>query len=296
MNPATPRYAPFVAAAMGVALFSVMDAVMKRASIASGAYNALYFRSLIGSVLAVATWRAMGGGRLPGRAALRLHALRSAVVSIMALLFFWGLVRVPMAEAIALSFIAPLIALYLAALVLGETIERRAIAASLLGVAGVVVIAAQRFSGPRPDADTLLGIAAVLGSAVLYAWNLILQRQQALLAAPAEVAAFQNVFVALFLSLAAPWLAVVPAAAAFVDISAGAVMSITALMLLSWSYARAETQALVPIEYSAFVWAALVGWAMFGEALTLATLAGAALIVLGCWIAARTPTEQTALG
>ena len=60
----------------------------------------------------------------------------------MALTFFWGLARVPMAQAIALAFVAPLIALYLAAVILKETIERRAILASLLGFAGVLVILA----------------------------------------------------------------------------------------------------------------------------------------------------------
>ena len=36
----------------------------------------------------------------------------------MAILFFWGLARVPLAQGVALAFVAPLIALYLAALLL----------------------------------------------------------------------------------------------------------------------------------------------------------------------------------
>ena len=99
-------------------------------------------------------------------------------------LFFWGLVRVPLAEAIALSFIAPLIALYLAAVLLGEKIQRTAIAASLLGFGGVLVIAAARLAEGTLNAQSGWGIAAILVSAVLYAWNLILQRQQAQLASP----------------------------------------------------------------------------------------------------------------
>jgi S-adenosylmethionine uptake transporter len=60
-----------------------------------------------------------------------------------------------------------------------------------------------------------------------------------------------------------------------------------ALLLLSWSYARAEAQALVATEYTGFLWAALFGWWMFAEPVGPATLFGAALIVLGCWIATR---------
>ena len=52
-------------------------------------------------------------------------------------------------------------------------------------------------------------------------------------------------------------------------------------------------------ELKAFVWAALFGWLVFAEPVTLETLAGVVLIVIGCWIAARKAapahTEQTTL-
>ena len=87
------RLMPLLAALLGVALFSVMDAAMKRASIAGGVYNPLLFRNVIGAALMWPLWR-LSGGRWPGRANLKVHLLRSAVVAGMAGLFFWGLVRV----------------------------------------------------------------------------------------------------------------------------------------------------------------------------------------------------------
>jgi S-adenosylmethionine uptake transporter len=66
-------------------------------------------------------------------------------------------------------------------------------------------------------------------------------------------------------------------------------------MLIAWGYAREETQVLLPLEYSAFIWAALLGWLMFAEALTWPTVGGAVLIVAGCLMATRKHTEQTAL-
>src|SRR3546814_1589805 len=65
----------------------------------------------------------------------------------MALGFFWALARLPMAEAIALAFVAPLLALYMAAIFLGERIGRRSVAASLLGFMGVLVIVAGKLGG-----------------------------------------------------------------------------------------------------------------------------------------------------
>ncbi|WP_310533924.1 DMT family transporter, partial [Novosphingobium sp.] len=243
-------------------------------------------------------WK-LGGGAWPERAALKLHALRGAISAVMAVTFFWALIRLPLAEAIALSFIAPLIALYLAAVLLGERIERRAIVGSLLGFGGVIVIGAGRLGAGGFSHDAVWGIGAVLVSAVLYAFNLIFQRKQAQLAGPQEVALFQMGFSGLFLTLAAPFLLILPGIQSTYAIAGSAALAAVSLMLLSWGYGRAEAQVLLPIEYTAFIWAALIGWLMFGEAVTLATLGGVALIVLGCWIAARTErtahTEQTAL-
>jgi S-adenosylmethionine uptake transporter len=285
---------PFLAACAGIAVFCVMDGFMKRASIAAGVYSALVLRNSSAALLMLPLWK-LSGGKLPTRAVLKVHLVRSAVVAGMAPLWFWGLVRLPMAEAIAVSFIAPLIALYLSAVLLGEKIRTSAIVASLLGFAGVVVIAAGRWSHSGIDQSALLGIAAVLASAVLYAWNLILQRQQAQLARPQEIALFQNLFVALLFLPFAPWLGHWPKGAVLLDVLGAAVTATMALLLLSWAYARAQAQALLPTEYTAFVWAMLLGWLWFGEALSGATLAGALLIVAGCWIAARKPASLTAL-
>ena len=288
------RFLPFLAAAAGIATFSLMDATMKSASLAAGVYSALLLRSACGALLMLPIWL-LADWQRPTLAALKVHWLRSAVVAAMALLFFWGLVRVPLAEAIALSFIAPLIALYLAAVLLGEKIQRRAIVASLLGFGGVLVIAGARLSEGTLNERSGWGIAAVLVSAVLYAWNLILQRQQAQLASPPEISFFQNLCVALILSLAAPWLLSWPGSGALQEIAIAAALAAAAVMLLSWGYARAEAQALLPVEYTGFIWAALFGWLMFGEEVTPATLAGVVLIVIGSWIAARKPTEMEPL-
>ncbi len=287
---------PFLAAALGIATFSAMDALMKSAATAAGVYNAMLLRSLIGAalVLPLWRWRTRRSGWPCGRA-LRLHLIRATVCAGMATSFFWGLVRIPMAEAIALSFIAPLIALYLAAVLLGEAVSRASVLASVLGLCGVVVIAAGRLNGDGFSGEAGWGVASILLSAMLYAWNLVLQREQAQLADPAEIAFFQNAIIALILATAAPWAFVMPAAPALADIAAGAVLAVASLMLLSWAYARAEAQALVPIEYSAFIWSAIIGRIVFDEAVTVATLTGVVLIVAACLIAARGRTEQTAL-
>lgn len=280
-----PLLVPVLVVLAGLASYSGMDAVMKALVIALGTFDAVFWRMLIGAGVAATLFVALRY-RWPARSVLRIHLIRGVVTAAMAFAFFWGLGRVPLAEGVALSFIAPLIALYLAALLLGERVGKTAIFASLLGIAGVIVILAGKMRGDFP-AEAQLGVAAILFAAVLYAWNLILQRQQALVAKPVEVASFQYGIVSLIYLPFAPFFATLPAPEYAPTIVAAALLGIVSMMAISWGYARAEAQHLVSLEYSAFLWAALFGWLFFDEAVTWATFAGTALIVSGCLIVAR---------
>jgi S-adenosylmethionine uptake transporter len=273
-------------AALAIALFSTMDAVMKGLALDLGAYNALLWRTMAGALLGGLAFFGRGL-KWPAPEVLRIHLLRGVLSSVMAVLFFWGLARVPMAQAIALAFIAPLIALYLAAVFLGEEIERRAIFASLLGFAGVLVILAGQ-AHARLGPDALRGSAAILGSACLYAGNIVLMRRQAQVAGPVEVAFFISAIMSLCFLFAAPFLASLPPAPHWPAIVGAALLAFVSLMIFAWAYARAEAQHLAPVEYSGLLWAAFFGFTVFGEPVRPFTLVGAAMIVAACLVAART--------
>lgn len=285
-----PRpFIPFMVAAAGIGTFSLMDVAMKDLALSIGTYNAVMWRNCLGALfmglLFIGTRQ-----KWPPAHILKIHLWRGMVASVMSISFFWSLTKLPFAEAIGLSFIAPVIALYLAAVMLGETIGREAIWASLAGLGGVVIIMAGRLNGQYTNGH-LWGAAAVLFSAVVFAYNLILARKQAQVAGPIEIAFFQNLFVAATLSFAAPWF-LQPIGAAHTPLIGGAaILSIISLLLLSWAYARAEAQILIPVEYTAFVWAALFGWLFFAEPVTVPVLLGTVLIVSGSLIAARAKPE-----
>jgi len=284
MNHASPPFA-FAVGVLGIALFSGMDALMKLLTLALSTYNALFWRFLAGVVIAGIVYFAMRPVK-PSRAAMRLHLIRGVVAAVMAFLFFWGLARVPMAQAIALSYIAPLLAQFLAAVLLKEKLSGTAIGASLVASAGVGVILIGQTQAKLGEA-AFLGALAILASAVCYAWNIILMRQQSLVAKPAEVTFYQTLVVVAVFALFAPWLAVVPPLSDAPMIVAAAVLAILSLGLLSWAYARAQANYLAPTEYTSIVWAAMFGWLIFGEHVSLYTVGGAALIVGGCLLAAR---------
>src|SRR3954453_20544338 len=140
-----------------------MDAVMKHLVLVIGIFAVSVWRSLANLIVSAMLYLPRRA-EWPSRNTLRVHVSRGVVVTVMAFLFFWGIGRVPLAQGIALTFIAPLIALLLAAAVLKEEIGRRSIVGSIAAFAGVVVIVigqAHANLGPQ----VLLGSAAILFSA-----------------------------------------------------------------------------------------------------------------------------------
>lgn len=282
-RPTAPLLA-FAMASLGIAIFSSMDAVMKGLVIALGTYSALFWRMLAGVAISAVPYAA-SKPRWPARHVLRIHVVRAIVTAAMAFLFFWGLGRIPMAQAIALSFIAPIIALFLAALILKERINRATMIATGLAIVGVLVILYGQ-SRARLGPEAFPGALAILASAVCYGWNIILMRQQSLVAAATEAAFFQSALVALIYLLAAPFLLTALPLEHVPAIVLAALLATASLFLLSWAYARAQASYLAPTEYTGFLWATFWGWVVFGERVSFFTVAGAALIVGGCILAA----------
>ena len=273
-------------ASLGVLFFSMLDAVMKAQALAMGAYSATFWRAAMGAVFASALYLPNRPQLATGRV-LRLHITRGVLTAFMMLFLFWSLTQLPLAQAIGLSFVAPIIALYLAAPMLGEKITRGAKLAAVLGFGGVLVIAGEDMFQVRDD-GSLLGIAAVLVFAIMYALNIILQRKQALVARPTEIACYQNVIMTCVLTLGVPFAVSLPAdVIQWTALSAAGVLAVISLILMSIAYRRAEAQALVSVEYTAFIWAALFGWLFFAEPVSTGTLMGTALIVAGCIISTR---------
>ncbi len=276
----------FAVALAAVATLSIMDAVMKALVIALGIFAVSVWRAVANLIVASALYLPR---RLPwpSAATLRIHVGRAVLVTVMAVLFFWGIARVPLAQAIALTFIAPLIALLLAAVFLGERIGPRSVTGSIVAFAGVVVIVVGQARGVLGP-GALVGSLAILGSALCYAGNIVMMRHQALAARPLEINFFQSATVVLLWAIAIAIFGV-PAApgANWTWIIVASVLSTAGGLLFAFAYARADASYLAVTEYSGFLWAAALGWLVFAERVTGYTLGGAMLIVAGCLIASR---------
>ncbi len=115
-----------------------------------------------------------------------------------------------------------------------------------------------------------------------------MMRWQALNAKPLEINFFQAV------TVMAMWLCAIGVlgppqwpTGQWMWVAVASVLSTLGTLLFAWAYARGPASYLSVTEYSGFLWASALGWLVFGERVSLYTLAGAVLIVAGCLIAAR---------
>ena len=276
----------FLAALAAVAVLSVMDAVMKHLVLAIGLFTVSIWRAAANLFFSSALYLPRRR-QWPKRKIVWIHVIRGVDVTVMAALFFWGIARIPLAQALALTFIAPLIAMLLAPLFLKEQLNARLIGGAIAAFAGVLVIVVGQ-ARAEVGADVLLGIAAIIGSAICYSGNILMMRWQALAAKPLEINFFQAIVVLLL------WIAAIPlmGAPAWPQGQIGwivlaSILSTTGGMLFAWAYARGEASYLAVTEYSGFVWASICGWVAFHERVSLYTLAGVVLIVGGCLLGAR---------
>jgi len=156
---------------LAVGSFSFMDAGMK---VLSSSYPPLQITSLrcLASLPLILVWIGVRGGfRRVLRVRFGLHALRAVIGIVVLAGFIYGVRRLPLSEAYAIFFVAPLLITVFAALILGERIEWQRWAAVATGLAGVLIVLRPAGSG----VVTLAGLSVVI-SAVGYALTAIVVR------------------------------------------------------------------------------------------------------------------------
>lgn len=274
-------------AVLGIALLSVMDATIKGLAARYPVVEIAFARYLFGSLaIGALVWRLRPGR--PSRETIRVNGLRAFLVVGTALTFFYGLSVLPLAEALALSFLSPILIALFAALMLREPIRPRVIGALLLGFAGVIVVVLDSVAeGGSREEGSLLGIAAVLVSAVTYALSMVLLRARARRDPVVTIVAIQNFGPTLILASPTALVWRMPEGADWPILAVAGFLGVAGHLVLSRAYVRAEAARLAVVEYTAMIWAIGIGWLAFGEVPGATTLAGAALILVGALVATR---------
>src|ERR1700722_6335852 len=167
---------------LSVLLFAMMLALLRFVGDVVPVGQVVFFRSVfaIVPVLAIYAWRGELGAAV--RTGRPLGHLTRGLISIVSMfLNFAALARLPLTDAIAISFASPLITVALAALVLKERVRIYRWSAVTIGFIGVLVVLAPHLSGDEltiamASATSLAGVIYAVAGSVTNAGTMIQTR------------------------------------------------------------------------------------------------------------------------
>ncbi len=214
--------------------------------------------------------------------ALWLHAARGAMIAFATLFFFTGLAYLPMADAIAIFFIEPLLVTLLSALFFGEAIHWRRISAISIGFIGALIIIRPTFSE--------VGFAALLpvAAAFCFSFYIVLTRKLVTNEDPIRLQFFAGIFGCLVMTLALGYGSVsgievlqvsAPRPGEWMLLVTLGVVATACHLLVTYAYRLASIGILAPFQYVEIIGATVLGLLVFGEFPDAITWLGIAIIV-----------------
>ena len=213
---------------------------------------------------------------------LGLHILRAAIGIVAMVCWFTTLSLLPLAQATALSFTAPIFTSILAVLLLGEVMRARRWTATAIGFAGTLIILRPGFALPEPAA--LLAIV----TALVWAGSTVLVKVMARTESAGAIVTYLALFSTPFALAAALFVWQTPTLA---EIGLGALLGAAGSaghLCMTRALASADAGAVMPFDYLRLPVVAVIAYLAFGEVPDLWVWVGGAVIAAsGLYIAQR---------
>ena len=276
------------AAALAAACFIGMDGTAKLLGERYDTAQVTFLRFVSGAFFAVPLWL-WHRTPMPARPQWRWHALRSVLLLVALLGWFYSLQQLPLVQAVGVGYTAPLFISVLAIWLLRERPSRWIWAALGMGAVGVGVALWPELQATHApgSSERLWGIAAAGLSAVSYAGVVVLARHQAQHDKLWTILLVQNLLPVLLLALPMLWLWQPMALADLPILLLMGALATGGLLCITWAFSHIEASRAAPVEYTGLLWAGLLGYLVFGELPTVWSLSSAALITLGCLLLIR---------
>lgn len=212
------------------------------------------------------------------------HLLRGTISMAGMFLNFAALARLPLVDATAISFAAPLITVAFAAFFLGERVRIYRWSAVAVGFVGIVVMLwpylnlAQYAAGGTATAAATIGAICGLLAAFTNAGSVIQTRRLTDTETTSSIVFYFSLYCAIAGLATLPFGWVWPNAfQLFVLIAAGFVGGL-AHMVLTSSYRYAPASLVAPLDYTTMIWAFVLGYMLFGELPTIYVFVGGAIV------------------
>ena len=270
---------------LGSIVLPLMDAAAKTMGETIGASTIVMARFVFQSLILLPfVWSSL---YLPRGTELLLHFKRSMGLSVGTLCFFTAIQVMPIADALAIFFVMPLIVTLLAPWILGETVGWRRIVAVAIGLIGAVIII-------QPS-QAVFGWRAILplGTAIGFSFYLIYTRKLARTGDGGDVPALTMQFwsgtigavitaIAIILLQPLEWPVfevVWPEVWQWKRLVLVGLLAAIGHLVLTSAFKYADASILAPFQYIELVVAAIIGWWIFNDIPTLTTFIGTLILV-----------------
>jgi drug/metabolite transporter (DMT)-like permease len=277
---------------LGILVFSLQDPLVKAVSSLYPVTEVMAIRSIVALPILIFLVHADVGLRAIASKRFGMLTTRAFIQFTSYTSYYLAIAALPLADAIALYFMAPLFIMTLAGPYLGERVSWQTLLTALIGMLGVLVML-------RPGAG-LFDWAALLslGSAALYGFSQLMARKIGDTESSTVMAFYQNGAYLVGAALVAglfwlagithavhpsleflvrPWLW--PTLPDFLKMAACGFVASAGMILLSQAYRLAPANRVATFEYTGIIWTPLWGFLFFAEVPRWMTVIGAALII-----------------
>ncbi len=262
-------------ALMALAFF-VFAAADAQAKLLTGWFHPLQvvWTRQLGLLAGVVVLLALKGPAILRTSRLGMQVLRGVLAVISASAFIFALRYVALADAVAVSFVAPFMVTILGALVLGEKVGPRRLTAVTIGFVGTLIVIRPGLGVIHP------AVMLVVGAATAFALRQILSRALAGTDRTATTVTYTAIASVVLLSIPLPFVWRAPESGTEFALLVGmAACGALGELLVIRALEIAEAIVLAPVHYSLIIWGTFYGWLVFGQLPDGWTWFGAAIIV-----------------
>jgi len=286
----TPVYAAglLVLACVG---FASMNGIIRHlgTTLAVDPLMIVFCRNLF-AFLVMVPWLMRGGAAIMKTNRFGLISLRVFFGFVSMAAWFWALSVVPLSNAVALSFTAPLFAAVAAVVILREVIRARRITALAIGFIGMLVIL-------RPGSEPVgWGEIIVVASAATMALSIVIMKLLTRTEATPALVVWQNMLLTPVSLVPALFVWTWPTPEGWFWLIAVGVIAALSHLVFTRAFSLAEATYLMPFDYVRLPFVALIGWVAFSEPTDTWTWVGAGIIAASTVYVAHREAKMRASG
>ncbi|MCY7306204.1 MAG: DMT family transporter [Rhodoferax sp.] len=263
-------------------IFVQLNTIIRLLSLQMHPLQAQFLR-YISSVIVMAPW-VMGAGLaayMPKR--MGGQFVRGGLHSVGLMLWFTALPQIPMADTTAIGFTGPIFIMLGAYLFFREQMRWDRWLAALLGFVGVLIVL-----GPSLTGGSSVYSLVMLASSPIFAASFLLTKALTRTERVEVIVLWQAISVSLFSLPLAIWFWAPVLPGQWLGFLAAGVLGVAAHYSVTRGFAVADISSTQSVKFLDLVWAAAMGWLVFGETPSQTTLIGG-LVICGAtiWIARR---------